>query len=477
MPRPKGSLNHATIQQMVDDGLICLLANRLSCLKCKAARESVWIPTAPVLADEPLAPSARAATPPVEAGPPAGRLVDTFVEYRAPDGREWRIERGVEMLHDFAIEPAQVKSFTGLWHAALAAQERVWLIVRRIYGVAPMLGATDPDELRVWTAEELGEKLGLSAEQIKATLGETRAFWARYRAANTPAEKKGVRLDAKAPMTGEQIDELLSQYGFDGVLGDTERRYAAKRCRDLTAYLENEQGMPIARSAIQQELNLMVLDARLSGLNAEHAARRAENAKAVFSATEDKRVTDLMEARNKANAGYVKTMESLGATQVQTGSVAKRMNAQVCVGTMNEAIQRYYANAENALIDFFATEGEIELTVREKELRPMQYRPDVVVAAHEAMEHLWDKDFEPSPIGRMKVRRLRAAFRDAVRASLAEDGEVVVDSAEEEMMGDAQGPPLPAALPAGMAEEAGPPNGAHPMTPRPRGGGDEVAVF
>ena len=222
----------------------------------------------------------------------------------------------------------------------------------------------------------------------------------------------------------------------------------------------------------------MVLDARIAGLNAELQERRADNAKATISSAEDKRVTDLMDARLKANKGYVETMTSLGATQVQTGSVSKRLSFQMSVGTMNEAMQRYYSGQGTDLIDGFATEGEIELTVREKELRPMQYRPDVIVAAHEAMEHLWDKDYEPTPIGRMRVRRLRGAFRAAIKAALSEEGEVVVDAAEEEMLGDAQGPPLPAALPVGMSEDAGPsPTSLPPMMPRPRSDDNDVAVF
>ncbi len=168
-------------------------------------------------------------------------------------------------------------------------------------------------------------------------------------------------------------------------------------------------------------------------------------------------------------------MKTLGATQVQTGSIQKRMGFQLSVGTMNEAMQKYYSGAGNDLIDGFATEAEIELVIREKELRPMQYRPDVVIMAQEALEHLWEKEYEPSPIGRNRVRRLRNVFRASIKAALSEEGEVVVDSAEADMLGDEQGPALPAALPGAVADPGiGP--GAGTFAPR-RGGGDEVAVF
>ena len=55
---------------------------------------------------------------------------------------------------------------------------RLWLLVRRIYGVAPLIPSSDahPDDLRVWTRAEMDGE-GYS---VKADLEALRGFWVNH---------------------------------------------------------------------------------------------------------------------------------------------------------------------------------------------------------------------------------------------------------------------------------------------------------
>lgn len=485
MPRPAGSLNAKTLEKMVANGDLCLLSQRATCVKCREARERDNAERVQRQVKEQLdslPADLKAGGRETVVGATKAIIVETFIEYRAPDGKEWRVERGMDLLRDFEIIPAHVSRYIGLWHAAMAGQDRIWMIVRRLYGVAPMLGISDPDEVRVWPAKELADSLGLTEGQIEATIGETKLFWARYRSANRQ-DRKAVGMDPKRAMTTEEVDAILDRYEFSTIAGEVERRYVAKRCIDLEAYLEHDTGRPMAKSAIQQELLIFyVLDVRIAQHQATVAAKIKENPKSTNEDNENKRLMDLMEARAKANKSYQETMTVLGATQVQTGSVTKRASFQLCLGAMIEAVQKYMANADNSLVDGFATEGEIILAMREKELRPPQYRPDVAIMWVEAMDRLWDKDFEPTPVGRMRSRKIRACFRSAIKQMMIEEGEGVDAPGDEELLigGDTQGTVAPVSpVPPGFgdaAPSASPSMAAMPPL-RPRGDASEVSVF
>lgn len=490
MPRPAGSLNAKTLQRMVDDGDLCILANRANCVKCRAAREADNAQRVARQVEEQLAAmpeGMRPRTPaPSVMGSTRAILVDTFVEYRAPDGKEWRVERGMDLLLDFDIQPSHVTRFIGMWHAAMAGQDRVWLILRRLYGIAPMLGVSDADEMRVWPVLELATKLGLTVAQVEGMVGESKLFWKRYRATNQQ-ERKSVALDSKRTLTADEVATILERYDLSSTVGEPERRWAAKRCMDLEAYLEHDTGRPMAISAIRQELLIFyVMDARI----AQHQAAVAEKidldhkrggTSSVNEDNENKRLMDLMEARAKANKAYEATMTSLGATQVQTGSVSKRQNFQLCLGAMIEGVQKFMADADNDLVDGFATEAEILLVTREKDIRPGQYRPDVVIMWEEAMQNLWDRDYEPTPIGRARSRQIRACYRRAIAEMREKEGEGSGDILNEDELligGDTQTAIAPSApVPPGFGEQ-GPVPQAMSLPPRRTGDGDnDVAVF
>lgn len=490
MPRHLGSLNQATLDKMVADGDLCRLRDRLTCVKCKEARQReeteairarVGVSAAtPQMAA--LFPSANGtpakAMPPVEAV-----IMDTFIEYRAPDGKEWRVERGAELLKDFDILPAQIRQYIGLWHQAMAMQERVWLILRRLYGIAPMLGVQDADDMRVWTLKELGEKLGLDDDSILAMVGEAKLYFARYR--NSAAkERQGVSLDNRKAMTEADVDDILSRYDLE-VVGITQRRHAAKRCAELQAYLEHETGRPMAMAAIQQELLIAyVIDRRISDHQAAFEEKKKEQAArgvtgSVNDDIENKRLEALLEMRNKAVKSYEESMHKLGATQVQTGSISKRQNFQLCIGKMVEGMQRYYANADNELIDLFQTEAELVISASETDIRPPQHRPDVALGWIEAMENLWKADYEPTPVGRERSRTLRKEIAEAVKrvTKRNDDDAPASDLAAMEGAEDVPGIVAPvAAAPAGLGEAA--PTPMMPLIAPRRGSGDnDVAVF
>lgn len=480
---------------MVEDGLVCRLRDRLTCEKCRVAREAeVTARVAKQVATavrapgmEMFAPGKTAAVP----GPTEAIMVDTFLNYTAPDKKEWRVERGSDLLTDYDIAPGQIKRFMGMWHACMAGQEKAWLFVRRLYGIAPMLGTPELDDLRVWTVDELGAKLGLDTDQIHAVIGETKLHWARYRAVNATERKSMTGADAggKKIMTDAEVADTLALYDFTQIIGEAQRRYVAKRCLDFQAYLESDTVGMIARSAIQEELNIFfVLDMRIAQHQALVAQKLADQqARGVTGSvnedSENERLTKLMRARSDANESYQKTLKTLGATEIQTGSLGKKRNFLFSLGGIIQGVQEYYANADNALIDGYCTEAEVVIAMAETDIRPVQYRPDIVVGWTEAMDNLWNPQFEPTPVGRERSRRIRGILKSAwIQAMGTSDDaapvedDAMLSAAVDDLPGSvAPNSPAPAGL---MATSAASMNGEGPVMPRrPRNDDNDVAVF
>ena len=417
MGRRKGSLNKATVDRLRAEGKYPPTQDPV--LPIAGAENGMVAPE-----------NTNMQSPPTEKLPAADNAASapaaySFLEYTAPDGSRWRAEKGVELRRDFYVRDAAMLKE---WHALFAPQEQSWLVLRRLYTIAPLLGDTGPDDLRHWTPEELAKSLGVAVSNIQDILRESKLRWSRAvleSGIGRPQEKRSAR-----PMTEEEIDNLVMQHGFGFITDQEERRWVARRCRDLEPYLDDESARTLARNAIQQELNIyFVLDKRIHDLRTtehtgEHAATRKDAA--------DTKVLSLMEARRQAVTAYEGTLKVLGDTPAQKKTIGQRMEFHDCLSTMIEAIQVYYANGSNELIDGMFTIAEIELLLKETSLRPSQYRPDIVVAYAEAQAHLWEKEYKGASISRETVRRIKRGWRKALDEMQAEDGGGVDDLEADE---------------------------------------------
>jgi anaerobic selenocysteine-containing dehydrogenase len=51
-------------------------------------------------------------------------------------------------------------------------------VIRRVYRLAPVIGATK-EELREWSIEEIAKEAGVPVKRIESIIEETKVFWAR----------------------------------------------------------------------------------------------------------------------------------------------------------------------------------------------------------------------------------------------------------------------------------------------------------
>ena len=356
----------------------------------------------------------------------------SFVEYNAPGGDRWRAEGGAQLCRDFDIAVAQATQLEE-WHATFAPQEQMWLVLRRIYTVAPLLGEATSDDLRRWNSAELADALGLDEKIIEGILSEARLRWRRARVQSgiDRSDRKEPTSEAR-PLTTADVEKLVIRYGFNFILDEEERRWVANRCRDLEPYLEDESARSIARNAIQQELNIyFVIDRRIQRLRDIDPQGTPEEIHRKREVVDDK-ILELIESRQKAVSSYENTRKTLGDTPAQRKSIGQRMEFHDCMSGVIEAVQEYYSNGNHALIDGLYTAAEVELLLTETSLRPAQYRADVVLGVAEAKIGLWDKEWELKGFPRESLRKLLKGFRSGIDAMRAEDGKLTPDMEAEE---------------------------------------------
>ena len=145
-------------------------------------------------------------------------------------------------------------------HGDVAPVKESWEVIRRVYRLAPVIGATK-EELREWSIEEIAKEAGVPVKRIESIIEETKVFWARKcneRSLVTRAVE-GPTVEALGDLDDEQIAKLLSKHGFEEVPPNYQR-YMARRIVEFQHLLDDEQGAHLARSALMQELILLEYD-------------------------------------------------------------------------------------------------------------------------------------------------------------------------------------------------------------------------
>jgi hypothetical protein len=354
-------------------------------------------------------------------------------EYPAA-GTSWRIERASDAALAFALEFSALTESLSEWHQAFAAAcdtesaRRCWLVVRRLYGVAPLL-TEDADELHgPWSVPDLANALGIVQPEIESLRTQAVAWWRKRQdemlesepepespaplAATTPTPTEGVVGD-------DEIEQLLALASLQSVPSE-HRQYAAHLMKRFLPYFHNVEAYTLARNLVRQELLLEQWHTRHDLMTEPHRA------------IDDKTYGTFINARNNLQSQIESSQKALQEIQLKT--TGKKEAFSDSLGCLIEAMQAYYADGDNHLIDDIHTEAELEILLKPTTLRPVQYRPDVALMLREAMDNLWNPKYEAPRLQRSAVRILFRALEQAglelVGEPINQEGIVTVEDGE-----------------------------------------------
>jgi hypothetical protein len=335
-----------------------------------------------------------------KAAPPTG----AFFEYLAPDGKPWRCDVPDKLFGDFEItgDADTRREELARLHGDVGPARESWEVIRRVYRIAPVIGATK-EELREWSIEEIAKEAGVPVKRIESIIEETKVFWARKcneRSLVTRAVE-GPTVEALGDLDDEQIAKLLSKHGFEEVPPNYQR-YMARRIVEFQHLLDDEQGSHLARSALMQELILLEYDREIRRMLQKDGAGRSQKA-----------LDDLVQRRSSLQSTYENTLERLGATQEQNPGYRAKVAFGDSLGHLAKAMQEYYADGNNALVDGLFTAAEIKLLVTPTSLRPAQYRPDLPMLVEQWRANFWNPEWEGAKLPREIHRFLLATFKKA----------------------------------------------------------------
>jgi hypothetical protein len=330
-------------------------------------------------------PSAQETQMPLAAQPP--RELPALVEYTV-DGVAWRCSRFQLLAAEFPVTHGQLP----LFHAVAGAQERGWLLVRRLFGLQPVQPPQDVslDDLRLWDREELRAALGLSRPQFQAELDAVRGAWQGVKPREEPENPKS---EVRSPKFEFDFpdSELLRQHGF--VLrfqSVDEGAWFAQRVRDYEKILNEKFSAVLARNALMSELRIHQLDDLLND---------GERCRA--GSTDWK--TNL-KLRQELDKNYQDQIAQIREVCPWAGAIAGKYAFTGQVSDLTAAYQAYYGRGDTRLIDGILTATEVQVECRRSvQASEPRYRAGWVVHANAAKAGLWDPNWKsPFPPGLLK---------------------------------------------------------------------------
>lgn len=364
------------------------------------------------------------------------------------EAETWRVDKCDLLATEFGLaEPSFATTAEGRPPVDLAVLERrvaefvffcqshprLWLLVRRLYGIASVIPAADahPGDLRIWTRAEL-EAEGF---EVKTDLEALRGFWVNH----CKREVSGQREDiVRAPAPPEPISpaaatDLLNDLDFserifcitvydplarmtaDGKGGNVprpeqenrkEREWFLARVIEWEKMLRDSIGGALARSALMNELHLRRMEAEIAV--AEPKSR---------GALYDQQATQTKE--------YRETVEKLQKMFPEL-AVAGKVSFKATISDLIRSYLDYYGSADRRLVDKVRTVMEMEYELRTSAQVESRYRFGLNLAIIDNINGLTDPNFMP----RFKHRVLKVAtagFRAGAEAARGASREKVVD--------------------------------------------------
>ncbi|HEV2330562.1 MAG TPA: hypothetical protein VGY56_17415 [Verrucomicrobiae bacterium] len=351
--------------------------------------------------------------------------IPVFLEYTPLPGEQWRVERFDLLAAEFLLD-APWDEQMALFHGLACVHTRRWLIVRRLFGIAPLISTTDED-LSTVGREQLCERLSITAKELQAELDALRAQWSvvavrkdQQKSANQYSEKT-----EEQPREEFKFGhEILEKHGFPEMMftefdskrtpeqNRLERDWFAKRASEWDRMLSEPMAESIAREALLNELYL----------------RRLQMEMTVLSPS-SKRWQELLAAKNDIEVRREAQLEKLQGMFPES-SLAGKISFRAVISELNQAHREYYAGGDRGLMDRMFTHAEIEVLLRQSvQQQQPQYRFGLTVAVVQAMNNLYDPNYR-SRIKLSVFKKLDAGFRHAVNQAREELNEPLVNLEE-----------------------------------------------
>lgn len=343
---------------------------------------------------------------------------------RTEDGALWRVERMAELAAEFAgLTPERLPE----WETLMARTARGHLIVRRLYGVGPVIVPldADPDSLRTLTREEVAALLGIDRKSLEAELEELRRRWAKYgdpQAAPAPPPSAEPPPPPRATPPALEMDDtqVLETYGFPGdrmFARDAQDRHRfCERVREWEALFKDRMTATLARSALLNELRIWRVERALAS---EDPASESKEARA--------RYRQLAEELDSLNQTYQAQLERIEAQAPWFNATGQTLSFKNAVSEMIAGLQEYYADGNRAKLDGIYTAAEIQVLTRTSRQMPEpQYRLGWVTWVNASRQFLWEREGAPQ-FKQSDLARLDAGFREGVRRFQEESGAHIPD--------------------------------------------------
>ena len=398
-------------------------------------------------------------------------------------GERWRVERPDAVVQEFLLDLSDLPKELSRWHAVWEEQaglgerqSRAWLVLRRYFGVAPVM-TSDPAELDgAWDVARIATECALLQVEVEDSVRQSVEWWERREdemqnvlpvtrreePAHEPAEDlpaPGAPAPARPAVLGESEKyELVKLAGLEEnppEHWDT----IAKAVMTYRAYFEQPEASFFARDIIKMELMIEELDRKITDKLGH------------------KDYATLVRTRSDLRSQIEATHDKLqGLVISRTG---KKKDFADCIGQLVAAVQEYYKDGSKELVDGIFTAADIAVLIRPTTLRPSQYRPELPLMLREMTLNIFDPTAEMPKLSQESVRLVRKAFaraledagiepvnQEGVSVGMGEDGDDLEEEASGSLPSSVQitltgaaaasasmSPPAPRALPAGRTAE------------------------
>jgi len=344
--------------------------------------------------------------------PPAQVQAGPIREFSGPANEPWRISR-----HDlFESEFSQVTDLAQ-FVSRVSQHARSWLIVRRLFGIAPMIprADSDPDDLRVWGREELAAALGVSRAQLSQEIDAVRGIVLGVAPTLDPAPPP-----ASPQQAIEFKESILEKYGFpdslfavpgrDAAETQAERFWFSMRVERWTKLLDHQMAAELARQTLLNEMQI----------------RRAEvkSARHEFGSKEHREVVRLQQEMQDR---YREQLTQIDVIAPWAGAISGKMAFVGVVAELIEGHRDYMAKGDRARVDGIFTAVEIQVECRRSVQAPEpRYRAGLVVYLNAAKAGLWDPKWK-SHFTPGQLKKLDAAWTAAAQHVSDEEQERLPD--------------------------------------------------
>jgi len=333
-----------------------------------------------------------------------------FVEYEF-EGTSWR-------CNQFDLLKAELDDLTpqtlALFHGQVSLRERAWLIVRRLFGLQPLLPPSGyaTDDLRVWMRDELKSALGLTTKQLQAELDAVRGSWRAIAPPPPPSAPPPPPSRRDLPFA---TDDLLKRYDIRIKFRDQdEADVFLKRIADYEKLLNEPRVRGLARNTLMTEFQLRRLDEYIAGMS-EGTVEWRKN----------------LEIRKSLDQTYNDQLEQINKLAPWAGMIAGKFAFAGVLSDVTRAFQEYCGRGDTALADGIFTATEIAVECRRSvQASEPRYRAGLVVYLNEAKAGLFEPRFE-SQFLPGQLKRLTESWRATYLEAETEAGVPLPDLEKE----------------------------------------------